>query len=136
MPLIKWDDSFSVDNEEIDRQHLKWVNTINDLHNILIHGSISEMHEIALTSLKSMRDYTRIHFPFEEEYMRKIGYPELQAHKQIHDKFYVKIMNYYNDIQEGKTVVNTEIMSTLMFWLQDHILTEDKKYAAFAAQQE
>jgi len=133
MPLIKWDDSFSVGNGEIDRQHLKWVNAINDLHNKLMHGSIQEMRKIALTSLESMRDYTRIHFPFEEEYMRQIGYPELQAHKQIHDKFYVKIMNYYHEIQEGKMVINTEIMSTLMLWLQDHILVEDKKYAEFAA---
>ena len=136
MPLIKWDESFSVGNEEIDQQHLSWVNTINNLHEKLIHGSSSEMREIALISLKSMRDYTRTHFPLEEEYMKKIGYPDLQEHKQIHDKFYVEIMNYYNDIQEGKIKINTQIMSTLMGWLQDHILNEDKKYADFAARRQ
>ena len=101
----------------------------------MMHGSSSDMPEIALAALISMRKYTRTHFPYEEEYMQNIGYPDLPSHKEIHSKFYVRIMNYYNDLQEGKMVLNTEIMSTLMLWLQDHILTEDNKYANFSAMQ-
>ena len=135
MPLIQWDSSFSVGNQEIDRHHKKWVDAINSLHQTLMNGSSKELMEVTERVLKTIRDYTRNLFPYEEEYMQKISYPDLQAHKKIHNKFYVKILNYYNEFQEGRMVINTEIMSTLMLWLQDHILHEDKKYGEYAARQ-
>lgn len=134
MPRIEWNSTFSMDNEGIDQQHKQWIETINNLHDTLIKPGNIEILRSALVALKSMRDYTRMHFFYEEKYLRNIRYPDLQAHKVMHDKFYVRIMNYYNDLQEGKMVLNTEVMSTLMRWLQDHILYEDKKYAQFEAQ--
>ncbi len=36
MPKIVWDKSFSLNNEELDDQHKKWIKIINDLPEALM----------------------------------------------------------------------------------------------------
>ena len=127
MPKIEWEESFSVKNDEIDGQHKKWIEIINDLHDSMIKGDISLA--TTLNTMKSMKEYVKYHFDSEEEYMLKINYPGLAEHQAIHAKFYVRINEYYNDIHSGKLVLNGEIMNILVNWLKDHILNVDKKYS-------
>jgi len=126
MPRIEWEGSFSVNNREIDDQHKKWIAIINELHDSMMKGDISL--GMTLNTMKSMKEYVKYHFEYEEEYMRKINYPGMTEHIKIHARFYVLISQYYNDLQSGKMVLNSEIMSILMNWLKDHILNTDKKY--------
>lgn len=133
MPRIEWDHSFSVNNDEIDKQHKKWIAIINDLHDSLIKGNINEIDYSAMEAMKSMREYVKDHFTYEEDYMKSINYPDLAKHQNIHSKFYVQISEYYDDLKSGKLVLNTRIMKILMNWLKDHILNEDKKYNIFAS---
>jgi hemerythrin-like metal-binding protein len=130
MPKIEWDEAFSVNNEEVDSQHKKWLSIINDLHDSMMKGDISM--SATLNTMKSMKEYVKYHFDFEEEYMRKINYPDAEQHKRIHDKFYVMVNEYYNNMHSGKLVLNGEIMNMLMNWFKDHILHEDKKYSESA----
>ena len=125
---IEWDELFSVNNEEIDDQHRKWIAIINDLHDRMMKGDISL--STTLNAMKSMKEYVKYHFEYEEEYMREINYPGMAEHISIHARFYVLINQYYNDIKSGKMVLNREIMSILTNWLKDHILRVDKKYAS------
>jgi len=129
MPRIYWDESFSVNNEEIDKQHKKWIAIMNELHDSLMEGNINEYKTV--NTIESMKEYVRDHFTYEEEYMQKINYPDLALHKNIHSKFYVQVSDYYNDIKSGRIVLTTEIMKILINWLKNHILIEDKKYSIF-----
>lgn len=131
MPQIIWDETFSVKVEEIDAQHKKWIEIINQLHNCLM--SPDGLHEITIKTLEAMVDYGVFHFSFEEDYLRKIGYPDIEAHKKEHDLFLNKIMQYRDAERAGKLVLNSEIMRILQQWLKEHILNEDKKYSAFIA---
>ena len=128
MPRIEWEESFSVNNDEIDDQHKKWIAIINELHDSMMKGDISL--STTLNVMKSMKEYVKYHFEYEEEYMRKINYPGFAEHQGLHGKFYVLINQYYNDIHSGKMVLNGEIMSILVNWLKDHILHTDKKYVS------
>ena len=65
MPKITWDESFSVNNEEIDNQHQKWIEIINELHDALINEK--EFGNIIEESLEAMVKYAQFHFSFEEE---------------------------------------------------------------------
>jgi hemerythrin len=127
MPRITWDETFSVNNKEIDEQHQKWISIINELHDSLIKGN--NLDSITAKSLKSMRDYAEFHFGFEEQYMLKRGYPDLENHKLEHGKFREMITKYVRDEENGKLILNTEIMKVLMDWLTNHILLSDKKYS-------
>jgi hemerythrin len=131
MGKIVWDSSFSVNVPEIDEQHRKWIGMINELHNTMMEGNVRKVTEISTKIIADVRDYTRYHFSTEEKFMQKIDYPGLPAHKKIHDDFYVRVKQLYNDIAEGKTVLDTEIMKTLSNWLRDHILNEDKKFVEY-----
>ncbi len=41
-------------------------------------------------------------------------------------------MEWDKSFSVNRIVLNADIMKTLMEWLQDHILNEDKKYSQFA----
>lgn len=136
MPKIEWDKSFSVNNAEIDNQHKNWVEIINELHDVLMGNDTEKFKNITSGSLKSMQEYAKKHFAYEEEYMREINYPGLAGHQQIHGHFHKLLNDYINDMQEGDLILNTSIMKVLMNWLQDHILNEDKKYSLYASEGE
>lgn len=129
MAKIEWNDSFSVNNAEIDAQHQKWIEIYNRMDDSIITGSGQQKG--GAEALKAMQDYARYHFSFEEEYMRKIHYPDFIGHHRIHKDFDNLIYGYYRKTQEGKLVLDTEIMSILKTWLLDHIVKEDQKYALF-----
>ena len=133
MPKITWDNSFSVHNAELDEQHQKWIAILNELHQALISDDVGNLQSISQTTLDAMMNYVRYHFSTEEDFLTAINYPELAAHKKIHDKFYVQIKELRNDVHAGVKVLNSEIMKTLTNWLQAHILQEDMKYSQFAA---
>ncbi len=135
MPLIEWTDDFSVDISEIDGQHKRWIEIMNTLHNALMSGGAKGFPGGTEETLKAMQEYTRLHFAAEEEYLREIAYPDLAQHKTLHSKFYLQVLQLLRDEQEGKLVLNREIMATLSQWLCNHILIEDKKYSRFIAEQ-
>ncbi len=133
MSLIKWDNTFSVNDDKLDVQHKKWIDIINNLHDSFTNGDAIDYHNVAEESVKAMMDYVRFHFDEEEEYMRNLNYPGLSSHIEIHAKFYAQTQSVFNDVMGGELVLNTEIMNKLIDWLQDHVLKEDKKYSMFAA---
>jgi hemerythrin-like metal-binding protein len=130
MSRIEWDNSLSVNNIEIDNQHKQWIEIYNQMHESMISGESS----IETTSkiLEAMYEYAKHHFSYEEEYMRKIDYPDVVAHRRNHKDFESLIYSYNRDIQEGKIVLNTKIIKLIRNWLLEHITVEDKKYAAFS----
>ena len=130
MSRIIWNDSFSVNNRCIDEQHKQWVVIINELHDALI-GSVNIGKDAVIDSLTAMDDYTRFHFAHEEEFMRRVNYPEYDAHVKIHESFLNTVSEYVDSIWNERLVLNTEMMGVLMNWLQQHILEEDMKFSSY-----
>ncbi len=63
MAFIAWTDELSVDIGEIDEQHKKLINMINDLSYAMSKGKGRDVIEAILVGL---RDYTVEHFAHEE----------------------------------------------------------------------
>lgn len=129
MPIITWDESFSVNDIEIDNQHQKWIEIANELHDALMENKQSG--KITEKTLDAMVEYAQFHFSYEEDFMKKINYPDLIDHKYNHSDFMSKLKQYQYDHLIGKMVLNRTIMKELVNWLQDHILKGDKLYATF-----
>jgi hemerythrin len=132
MSRIEWDESFSVQNTEMDAQHKKWIEIYNRLHEILISGTTEEINTITAETLQAMQQYTHIHFKSEEEYMNRIQYPDLVQHRRIHKDFENQIYTYNREIAAGQIVLNSRIVKTLKNWLLTHIIDEDQKYRRFS----
>lgn len=132
MSLIEWDtQSFSVQVDEMDEQHKIWIGLINRLHDSLV-GEGDEVWPEDL--VQEMLDYTRLHFSKEEQMMLDIGYPEYEAHKDLHIQFIAQLKEMEQKLKSGDFVLRTQIMSVLKGWLVNHITTIDKSYGEFIAQ--
>ncbi len=130
MPLIQWDQKFSVGVQAMDQQHQRWFGILNNLHEAMQQGKGKEvLHKI----LAEMTDYTRTHFQREEELLKSAGYPQLAEHLGKHKAFTGKIAEMETKANKGDTVLTFDLMDSLKAWLEDHILKEDAKYGIFLA---
>ena len=124
--LINWEKKYSIGFEEIDNQHKKLVEMINELHKSFTHGgSIKTADKI----IGDMIEYTDYHFKIEEKYFEKYNYSEKQEHIIQHKSFVKQVTEFYNDFQDGSVTIGFEIMNFLRKWLLEHIEGSDNKYA-------
>lgn len=127
VPLIVWDLTlYSVGIKEIDRQHGILVQLINRLD----QGLKRKISKGTLEDIVNyLADYTVFHFGYEEKLMADNHYPNLEAHKKVHQKFVDKVVQYQNQLKtQDTTVVAGEILEFLKSWLLDHIQKTDKQY--------
>lgn len=126
MPFIQWNETLSVHVKEIDSQHKKLVQLLNNLHDAN-EKEISFNDQLKI--IEELMNYANIHFQTEEKYMKKFNYPALNFHKSQHDFFIKKIIDFHNRLIETKENIFNEILGFLKSWLINHILTIDKKYS-------
>lgn len=133
MSHIEWNDSFSIDNAEIDAQHQKWIAIHNSLHAILLEGDIASLQQAAINTLQEMLEYMRHHFAYEEEYMGRIGYPGIREHWRLHKDFDNQVYGFLRDAQRGNVpILNSELVKIIKNWLIHHILVEDRKFSQYS----
>lgn len=128
MPLITWDDSYSVKVREIDSQHKKLVKLINHLDESIKAGKGKEIIDSVLNELV---EYTAFHFSFEESLFAKYSYPETNSHAKQHNSLIEQIKVFMRGYQSGKVIIPEDLSDTLMQWLAHHVNGEDKKYSSF-----
>ncbi len=128
MGLIKWNDNYSVKVSEIDNQHKKLIDLVNQLYDAMRAGKGREALESVLTELVY---YTVYHFNTEERLFREYGYPEYGKHKDIHDDLTRKAKDLKEAFDRGNKMITIDVMLFLSNWWNIHILEEDKKYSDF-----
>ncbi|MCX8125342.1 MAG: bacteriohemerythrin [Spirochaetes bacterium] len=128
MEFIEWGEHLSVGVKVFDEEHKQLIALVNKLNHALQSGSAKKtMEEI----LRSLANYTKIHFTHEEDYMQLYGYPEYEKHRQEHEALTNQVMDFLNRYQQGKASFSLELMNFLKDWLTKHILGSDKKYKEF-----
>lgn len=128
MALFEWSDKYSVNIKQIDEQHKKLVDMLNELYEAMKTGKGKEVLGKTLTELIQ---YVGTHFATEEKLFSTYGYPEYNAHKAEHIKLTQKAIELQKDFQQGAPVLTVEVLGFLRDWLQNHILGTDKKYSQF-----
>jgi hemerythrin len=128
MSLINWSDSLSVNVKEIDLQHRKLIDMINELNEAMKIGKGRESLGKILNGLIS---YTATHFKQEERYFDKYGYPDTLNHKKEHFAFVKKVTDFKDGFEKNNLAVTMEVMNFLSDWLKNHIKGTDKKYSKF-----
>jgi len=124
--LITWDELYSVKVEEIDEQHKKIVNYINELHAAMKKG---QGKDIIGEIIENLVDYSIVHFSTEEKYFDLYNYDEAAPHKLEHKRFIETVGKFQKDYQEGDSLLPIEVMDFLEDWLVTHMLDTDKKYS-------
>jgi hemerythrin len=128
MELFAWSEKYSVNIKEMDDQHRKLIGMVNALNNAMKIGKGKEVLE---KTLKDLIEYTATHFAAEERLMKAHRYPGYEEHKAKHDKMTQKVIEIYNQYQEGRIALTIQVMNFLENWVDKHILGTDKQYAVF-----
>jgi hemerythrin len=128
MPLLTWSDSLSVGVQDIDVQHKRLVELINQLHDAMGQG---KGRAVLGKTLDGLIDYTRTHFAMEERLMATQAYPGAVRHKAEHDALTKQVLDLQSKFLIGQATVTLEVMKFLKDWLSNHILTLDKQFGAY-----
>ena len=127
---IKWIDEYSVEIQEIDMQHKKIIEYINEIYEA-IYNSLSQKE--LLEKIHTLLVFSKNHFDTEEGYFYKLNYPLREEHEKEHRDLEIKLKSFLGDIrQEDRYLENmTKFLDFLETWLIDHLMYQDKKYIAF-----
>lgn len=128
--LFVWNDSYKTGIEIVDSQHKKLVDLINELYSSMGKGQGNQAMGRILDELVR---YTITHFSAEERLLEMAGYPDLAAHRKIHDDFTNRVKQMQRDLASGKFVMSVSLANFLKEWLSGHILGTDKKYVPHLA---
>lgn len=124
MKLIVWKSSYEGGNPEIDQQHQKLVEIINDLHDAMMLGKgMQIMNQI----LESLIAYTAFHFDAEEKWMADNRYAHVSEHNVLHEKLTSQVLIFKEEFESNALSNTVRANNFLKTWLTDHILEEDLK---------
>ncbi len=126
MALMTWGPMLQIGYGDIDAQHKRLVELVNQLDDAMRAGKGRDVVGGVLTELVN---YTVFHFAFEEKLMDQFGISTSAAHKVEHKKLVADVGAFKTKFDSGSAAVTTELMSFLRNWLSNHILKTDKGLA-------
>ncbi|MFW2374732.1 MAG: bacteriohemerythrin [Gammaproteobacteria bacterium] len=127
MKDLIWDNSLSVEVDEIDDDHRKLVELFNMLNHSVMEGDAPDYVEAVLEELISC---TVWHFRHEERLMQKYAYQGMAEHKAEHQQLIESAKELQQKFQQG-TSVSSEDIEFLEHWLTGHILGVDMELGSF-----
>jgi hemerythrin-like metal-binding protein len=122
---ITWKQFYTVNDPALDAQHRQIVETINDLYT-----AMNGTDAVAATkrAMDQLVRYTHTHFADEERVLTEIAYPDLIAHKALHDQMRRRTIAMSQNLN---LVTARDMLVLLKDWWLEHIQGEDKKYATY-----
>ncbi len=127
---FEWTQKMSVTDNTIDEQHKQLLNQLN----VLLEATIERKNKETIDeTVVFLSKYIEDHLKYEEEYLAKHKYPNLEEHKEAHHYFEKKYEEFKKKIKETgpSDSMLLEVESFLGKWWIEHIEHEDKKYADF-----
>ncbi len=128
MPLFTWNDSYSVQNNEMDQEHRQIIALLNKLHDAMGVGKSKEALPAVFDSLVQ---YTKTHFANEEILLQKHNYPGLVGQKRQHQVLIEKVAQLQKQVLDGDVSAGMRTYDFLKQWLVEHIQGSDKEYGVF-----
>ncbi len=124
MKEIIWDDTLSVEVDEIDEDHRRLVDLFNLLSHSVEEGDAPEYIEALLEELISC---TIWHFRHEERLMLKYKYQGFEEHKAEHQDLIESVRELQQKYHQENKLLTNEHIEYLEVWLTEHILGTDMK---------
>lgn len=127
--IFKWKDRFNTGIEEIDNQHKRLFEIGSELFELASLDDGVDHYDEIVRLIDDLKDYTKYHFNFEEEYMEKFNYSDIDNHKREHQKFIDKLNETQSkDIDMEQKQVILDMIEFIISWVSGHIVGTDFKY--------
>lgn len=130
MPLVTWNEEYSVNNDELDDHHRQLIAILNALYEECLKV---DSEGCVGPKIDELLAYTGYHFRAEEQYMRQIQYFEIDDHIEMHSGFTFKLEELKRLSHGDQLELTRNLIVYVGKWLLHHVLEEDRKYAAHAA---
>lgn len=122
----KFTDNCLIGVEQIDEEHRELFRLVGEVHELLKDTWTDDKYFEICDLIERLKEYAAEHFRHEEEYMEKIGHPELELQKQQHAQFCEKVNEV--DVRAAESDQQTlisDLLSYLAEWLYKHIIGSD-----------
>ncbi len=126
MCFMTWEPAFSVDDEDLDRQHKRLVQLVNSLHDAMLAGTPRQAMDRIASDLSF---YARFHFRKEEELLKLHGYPAIDAHIEEHAEFRARLDDFAGALKAGRQAIPEQFLEFIKTWLSRHLAEADADYA-------
>jgi hemerythrin len=123
--VLNWDSSYSVGIQEIDNQHQKLIDIINEVEQTLVEP---DNRDAVVKVLNALVFYTKDHFAREELYFRQFDYDKTDDHIAEHVDLIAQVEKLVYQFEISGTVDIPNMMEFLKTWLIEHILGADQEY--------
>jgi len=125
---IEWNEAFSIGRPEIDEEHRQIILIVRELE--ILRREQRDVERF-VEVLSRMTRYGMAHLDREEDYMARMGYPDLQPHIEGHKK-YLYTVAMFNYRFTGPTPPSLdEVSGFLSKWWTSHIMKDDRDYERF-----
>ena len=125
--MFELKDEYRTGIEKIDEQHEQLFAIAERAYQLLTNEYISDKYDEIVEILKELTDYTKMHFAYEEAYMKQIGYKMMFSQKIEHDDFIAKLEEIdLQEIDNDQENAIIDILTYLNDWLVHHIVEKDK----------
>ncbi len=132
MTFALWSSDYETGHLEVDRQHRRLFELVNELHDAMAKGHGREALEPAL---KALAAYTLEHFATEEALMREMGYPNLERHRNQHQVLASQVDELLLRFSKGYLTLPSTLSRFLADWLKHHIREEDMAFIGWMRDQ-
>jgi len=122
--FLPWSDSYSVGDAVIDQHHQMILFFANQFIKKVAMDSFKDKEVLEL--FDNLKNYTLMHFKFEEDLMNKFCYLTTKDHKTYHQKIVQNILDFEIRFKKGEETAPQEIAEFLKEWIVIHILNEDQ----------
>jgi len=125
-----WKDEFVIDGDVIDSEHQKLIELANQVFEF---ANPSQQVEEVTAAVKEIFRYMEYHFDNEERLMQEVGFPELEDHRQSHQRI-IEEMNSLITRNKNLNEFLTELRRGMTDWVLQHIIDEDHKISDYTYQ--
>jgi len=128
MERIVWNNDYYIGIPEIDSQHHKIIDQINYLIDNLNSKDKASINHWIIANLDK---YSEEHFSTEEDFLRKLNYPNLVNHLKLHQSYKMDTVQSALKAMKAHEDVPEETILFLKNWWTNHILNVDMEYKNF-----
>ena len=131
MKDLIWDNTLSVQIQEIDEDHRRLVDLFNLLNHAVEDGEKKDYIDAILEELISC---TVWHFRHEERLMLKYAYDGYSEHRKEHEELIESIKALQQERKKENISVTQDDIEFLEHWLTGHILGADMDLGAYLSE--
>lgn len=119
---LEWNDNLECGNGEVDWQHRR----ILELGNELIELSLTSVDsEKTMIQLNHLIEHIIYHFSYEEGILEKIGYNDLEKHKNLHKELSSKLLMLKESCTKGQIKATAFIAFIVDEVIMEHLVNQD-----------